>query len=111
MSIGYYSDSSFNTNVNDVYKVGGEVFVGIKWSVESLVGQLGFFIESCSISRALNYAVGKGVFLVKNSCYSSALYVQPVGSKLAETTAGFSYRTFLFDGPEEQDQLLSCNIR
>ena len=111
MSIGYYSDSSFNTNVNDVYKVGGEVFVGIKWSVESLVGQLGFFIESCSISRASNYAVGKGVFLVKNSCYSSALYVQPVGPKLAETTAGFSYRTFLFDGPEEQDQLLSCNIR
>ena len=117
LSIKYYDDSSFTTQL-DMKSIlpGQELFAQVEWDVKTLP-QIRFFIDDCNVSDVDD--MDKALKIVDSTCFSQVVSSQPLGAasntekgaKAVTQNSQFQYQSFSFDTKTSNKQKLECGVK
>jgi len=114
LSIKFY-DATYNTEITAPAPIGSTVYPMVSWSVDTLVGTIGFYVKSCQVvdvddADQTDISAKPQVAIISGSCYSKVVEAKPFGVRYVDRFAKFSYKSFSFDTTTTDTQKLSCEI-
>lgn len=103
-----YHDPTHTTETT-LFKIGDTLYPKINWKVSSLIGKVGFYIQSCRVED-VNVGAASGVTIISKSCYARVVNAKSSGNKFVDREAKFEYASFAYNTKVADTQRLICEV-
>ena len=115
-SLELFEDKQYSNPIttSTMIYIGSKIYVAAKFAIKTLMGDVDFFVESCSVETVDSQAVQ--VAVVMGNCYSTSLgaTIENINGKHKQAiTAKLSYASFSTgaDAMAITQQKLACKLR